>query len=928
MADASLNASASPPHPGTGDADGMAWHAMAAKDVLAALDSREAGLSGEEAGRRLATYGPNALPADGGHEALRILISQVRDPLIYVLIASTALAMATGKVLDGLVIGGVVVVNAIIGFIQEFRASKAIKALTAMVPSQATMLRDGRKQLVPTVELVPGDIVLVQSGDKVPADLRLLAARGLTIEEAALTGESVPVEKTVETVGADAVVGDRRGMAFSGTLVTGGTGKAVVVATGVHTELGRISRMLGETAGLETPLTRKLAVIAKWIAIAIVVVSLALFGLGLARGYPLGDAILAAVTLAVAAIPEGLPAIVTIALAIGVQRMARRRAIVRKLPAVETLGSTTVICSDKTGTLTRNEMTVQVLWTPEDTYRLGGIGYAPEGELRDGEGEPVTSVPEPVGDLVVAGALCNDAVLVRGESGWQVAGDPTEGALVVAAEKLGIDVESLRLQYRRIDAIPFESERQFMATLHETEGGQQLVFLKGAPEVVVQRCDGRGGDDDGFRERVNRSVTQIAAEGMRVLAFALRRLQAPVDGLGDDLKGGFVFLGLQGMIDPPRPEAIAAVRACQDAGISVKMITGDHKETARAVGEALGLVGADGGVLTGADIGRLTTDELRRAVVRHNVFARVAPEHKLDLVRALQAEGHIAAMTGDGVNDAPALKQADIGIAMGITGTAVSKEAADMVLADDNFASIRAAVEEGRRVYDNLVKALAFVLPTNLGLAVIMTVAVAFFPVVDGEALLPMRPVQILWINLVAAVALALPLAMEAMEPNLMARPPRPPDAPILSPFVITRTVVVALLMAAGAVGLFLVEYDAPAAAGTTGRNYAEAQTGAVTTVILFQVFYLLNCRSLKDSVLHIGLWINLWIYIGIAVVLALQLAFVYLPVMNRIFGSTPLGLMSWLEAAAVAAVIMPVIGIEKWWRRRLAPEEGGRPPD
>jgi Ca2+-transporting ATPase len=891
---------------------------MPVAEAVERLATSETGLAPEEARSRLARYGPNELPSGGGNEALRILIRQIRDPLIYVLLASTGLAMLTGKVLDGLVIGGVVAINALIGFFQEFRASKAIKALTAMVPSQATVLRGGRKELLATADLVPGDVVLLASGDKIPADMRLMQSRSLKVEEAALTGESVPVEKSTGAVAADAVIGDRASMVYSGTLVTYGTATAAVVATGQQTELGRISRLLRETTELETPLTRKLAVVAKWIAGAIVIVSLLLLPLGMLRGYGLGEAILAAVTLAVAAIPEGLPAIVTIALAIGVQRMARRRAIIRKLPAVETLGSTTVICSDKTGTLTRNEMTVQALWTATGAYRLTGIGYAPEGELHDRQGEAVAALPGAVEELLAAGALCNDAVLQRQGGGWQVTGDPTEGALVVAAGKLGLDAEDLRARCRRLDAIPFESERQFMATLHEDGDGGQAIYVKGAPEVVLQRCTDWTAIGKEKAEEAMAAVAEIAAQGMRVLAFAARRPDRRLDRLDDEeVAGGLRLLGLQGMIDPPRPEAIAAVRACREAGITVKMITGDHRETARAIGEALGLSVPGETALTGAEIGNLSAEELRRAVMSHNVFARVAPEHKLNLVQALQAEGQVAAMTGDGVNDAPALKQADIGVAMGITGTAVSKEAADMVLTDDNFASIRAAVEEGRRVYDNLIKALAFVLPTNLGLAAILVVAVAFFPILDGEPLLPMRPVQILWINLVAAVALALPLALEAMEPDLMRRPPRSPDAPVLSPFVIARTIAVALLMTAGAVGLFLLEYRAVAQAGTTGWAYAEAQTEAVTTVILFQIFYLLNCRSLTDSFVRIGTWSNPWVYGGIAVVLVLQIAFVYLPWMNVVFGSAPLDLRSWLEAAAVAFLIMPIIGIEKWWRRR-----------
>lgn len=897
------------------------WHALPAEQALARLRTSPHGLSNEEADNRLREFGANSLPPARGGEAWRILLRQFRDPLIYVLLASTAMAMVTGKVTDGLVISAVVLLNAMIGFIQEYRASKAIKALSELVPFEATVLRAGQKQRVASVALVPGDVVLLEAGDKVPADMRLMQTRGLTIEEAALTGESVPAEKHVAPVPEDAGIGDRPAIAYSGTLVTSGTGTGVVVATGAQTELGRISRMLEQAEALETPLTRQLGTIGKLIAGAVVIISLLLFGIGLVRGYPVADAILAAVAMAVAAIPEGLPAIVTIALAIGVRRMAQRRAIIRKLPAVETLGATTVICSDKTGTLTRNEMTVQELWTPSGTFRLSGIGYTPKGDLRDANGLPVPSVPEPVEALIIAGALCNDAVLRRSDDGWHVAGDPTEGALVVAAEKLKYRAGDLREQWRRLDAIPFQSEQQYMATLHQDTDGEQTILLKGAPEVILQRCNPAESENGGhhLEERVKEAVEEIAAEGMRVLACAARTPASPLERLTEeDTVGDFVFLGLQGMIDPPREEAIEAVRACREAGITVKMITGDHKATARAVGQALGLASGDTPAVAGSELVDLSPEELRRVASEHHVFARVAPEHKLRLVQALQDEDHVVAMTGDGVNDAPALKQADIGVAMGITGTSVSKEAADMVLTDDNFATIEAAVEEGRRVYDNLIKAFAFVLPTNLGLALILIVAVAFFPIRDGTPLLPITAVQVLWINLIAAVALALPLAFEAMEPNLMSRPPRRPDAPILSGFVITRTVGVAVLMAAAAIGLFLMQ-STMSWGGDARAAPAQAQTAAVTTVILFQIFYLFNCRSLKDSVFTVGLWSNPWIYIGIAAVLILHLGFIYLPFMNSIFGSAPLEIHSLAAAAALAFLIVPVISLEKWLRRRKA---------
>ncbi len=900
-----------------------AWHAIPASEAREYFQTPEGGLTTEEAERRLERYGPNVIERKENGLVLKILVRQIHDPLIYVLLASTVLAILTGKVVDGLVIFGVVLLNTIIGFVQEYRADRALKALSGMIPAQATVLRDGARTVLPASRLVPGDLVALQSGDKVPADLRLLEVRNLAIEESALTGESVPSSKISTPVDEDAGIGDRRCMAYSGTLVTYGTGTGVVVATGAGTELGRISSMLESTTEKDTPLTRQLGVIGKWITVGIVFTSIVLFGVGLLRGYPLGDAILVAVTLAVGAIPEGLPAIVTVALAIGVQRMAKRRAIVRRLPAVETLGSTTVICSDKTGTLTRNEMTVEALWTPEISLRVTGVGYKPEGELVTEQGEPAAAAYPFVDELLKAGVLCSDATLQKSGETWQITGDPTEGALVAAAAKFGLEAQTLRAAYRRLDAVPFESERQFMATLHEEPGGGHVIFLKGAPEVVLDRCVNGWVNGRSLYVEALDQVEKIAGRGMRVLAFAMRRVDPSHSELTEaDVRGGFTFLGLQGMIDPPRAEAMAAVQACREAGITVKMITGDHKETARAIGESLGLIGKGDRAITGAELSELSDEAFHRTALEHNVFARVAPEHKLRLVQALQNEGHVTAMTGDGVNDAPALKQADIGVAMGYSGTAVSKEAAAVVLTDDNFATIEAAVEEGRRVYDNLIKALAFVLPTNLGLALIMSVAVAFFPIVHGQPLLPVEPVQILWINLVAAVALALPLAFEAMEPNLMHRPPRSPNAPVLSLFVVARTIFVAMVMTAGAVGLFLHEYREALAAGMDAHPArAVAQTEAVTTIILFQIFYLINCRSLKDSFLAIGFWSNPWIFVGIGLVLALHIGFIYLPFMNAIFGSTPIDLGAWGEALQVAFPILILIGLEKWWRKRYEPE-------
>ncbi len=897
--------------------DCQAWHALAVAEVLERLDSRAEGLGAAESARRLAKHGPNVLPRGKVDGPFRIFLRQFNDPLIWVLLGSGVLAVLLGKATDSAAVFAVVVVNAVIGFLQEWRAGKALAALDGLVPDLATVVRDGTRLQVRAIDLVPGDVVALQSGDKVPADLRLLTLRNLQVTEAALTGESVPSVKDTDAVPEDSSLGDRHDMAYSGTLVASGAAEGVVVATGAATELGRISALLDSATETDSPLTISLARFGKTLTIAIVAVAAVLLAVGLLRGYPLADAVLAAVTLAVAAIPEGLPAIITITLAIGVQRMAKRRAVVRRLPSVETLGSTTVICSDKTGTLTRNEMTVTHLWTPSGTFELTGAGYAPEGSLVK-DGVVLAAAPADVHRLLAAGTLCNDAAVRLDGGRWELSGDPTEGAIVVAASKIGLATEALRTATPRADVVPFESENQLMATYHEAWEGGPAILVKGAPEVVIRASSRGTGGAAVSPEEVLAAAAALARAGMRILAVAVRR-GAPAGKtlVLEDATEGLEFLGLVGMIDPPRTEAIEAIAVCHRAGITVKMITGDHPETAAAIGRQLGLQ-AEGAAVTGKELDRVDDARFPELASARNVFARVAPEHKLRLVTALQGSGNVVAMTGDGVNDAPALKQSDIGVAMGITGTAVSKEAADIVLLDDNFASIAAAVEEGRHIWDNLVKALAFVLPTNLGEALVILVAVAFFPIRDGQPLLPVLPVQILWINLVATITLALPLAFETQEPDVMLRKPREAGTPILGSFVVFRTVLVALLMAASAIGLFLHELhrnldrgEAPAWATS------QAQTMAVTSLVLFQVFYLLNCRSLKEHVFRIGLFSNPAVWPGILVLLALQAAFVHLPAMNRLFGSGPLDAMEWVKATVVAAVILPVVAVEKAIRHR-----------
>jgi magnesium-transporting ATPase (P-type) len=900
-----------------------AWHALTSGRVLELLTAdEERGLATSDAQQRLAHHGNNELRRQRGPSAPALFARQFADPIVYLLLGSAALAMALGKALDGAVVLGAVMVNAVIGFFQEFRAGKAIEALSRMVPHDANVIRDGRLQAVPSTSLVPGDMLVLASGDRVPADVRLLSSRNLQVDEAALTGESVPAQKAADPVAPDAAIADRRGMGFGGTLVTAGTARAVVVATGANTELGRISDMLQAVEQLRTPLTRAIQSLGKWLTYAVVAMAALLVAVSLWRGYALADAVMVAIALAVASIPEGLPAIITIALAIGVQRMAARNAVVRRLACVETLGSTTVICSDKTGTLTRNEMTTARLYSATGVYDLAGVGYVPRGELSCG-GRRLTEPPNEVVQLLEAGVLCSDASVHGGGERWSVTGDPTEGALLVAAMKVGIDVDALRRSAPRLDVVPFESEHQFMVSLHAGPHGARAI-IKGAPEVVLARCELSARD----RADVMNHLSAMAREGMRVLAIAHKNVPASAATLhAACAEAGFELLGLQGLIDPPRPEAVIAVKQCRSAGITVKMITGDHLGTAEAIGRKLGLLSETENGLSGAEIARLPEDALRQAAAAKHVFARVAPEHKLRLVRALQEAGHVVAMTGDGVNDAPALKRADVGVAMGITGTAVSKEAADIVLADDNFATIVSAVEEGRRIYDNLIKSLAFVLPTNLGLGLILVASVAFFPVlsIDGRhvALMPLLPTQLLWINLVASVALSLPLAFEVREPDAMARPPRAPDAPMLGTFLILRTVLVAVLMAAGAIGLFLWEYwtDVDREGHTIAAR--EAQTMAVTTVIFFQMFYLLNCRSLRGSLLHIGLFSNRKVFVGIGVLLLLQAGFMYLPFMQTVFDTAPLPPGALVRAALLAATVLPLIAVEKAWRNRSAGKRG-----
>ncbi len=888
------------------------WHAVEASEAVERLEaSRTRGLSQAQAEERRTRFGPNRLPGPERRGPLARLLAQFHNVLIYVLIAAAIVTLLLGQWVDSAVIFGVVVINALIGYVQEGKAEAALDAIRCMLSPCAQVLRDGRRRSLPAEELVPGDIVFLAAGDRVPADLRLVELRSLRVEEAALTGESVPVEKALNAVAPDALVGDRACMAFAGTLVTYGHGVGVVTATGLATEIGRISALLAGVGVLQTPLTRRMAVFGRWLTAAILALASGSFAFGtLVRDYTAAEMFMAAVGLAVAAIPEGLPAIMTITLAIGVQQMARRRAIVRRLPAVETLGSVTVICSDKTGTLTRNEMTVQRVATPCHEIDVAGVGYEPAGAFTEGGAELAAGARLALDEVARAALLCNDATLRRGdEGGWTLNGDPTEGALVTLALKAGLDEDFEREAWPRLDAIPFESENRFMATLNRDHRGHVVSLLKGAPERVLELCadERRDGHCAPLEaEAWQRRAETTAAAGMRLLALASRQEPSSATGLSfaDVERGGFTLLALVGIADPPRPEAIEAVARCRSAGIRVAMITGDHAATARAIGEQLGLADRPG-VLTGHEIERLSDDELREAAGRVSIFARASPEHKLRLVTALQASGQVVSMTGDGVNDAPALKRADVGVAMGVSGTEAAKEAAEMVLADDNFATIAAAVEEGRTVYDNIRKSIAFILPTNMGEAGLIVVAIGL------GITLPMTPVQILWVNTVTAVTLALAVAFERAEADVMDRPPRDPREPLLTRFLIWRVLFVGTLLVIGSMALFMRALD-------LGASLEAARTVAINALVMGEAVYLFNVRKLTAGILdRAGFLGNPKALAAVAAIAVLQAALVYAPPMQQVFHTAPLSAAQWGEIAGFGAVVLLAVEAEKWLVRR-----------
>lgn len=894
---------------------GAHWHTLPEPEALSLLASSPAGLSQAEADRRLRQQGPNRLPTAPKPGRIRRFLAQFQNVLIYVLLGAAVITGALGHAVDTGVILAVVLVNALIGYLQEGRAEQAMAAISGLLAQRAAVLRDGHRQTLPVEQLVPGDIVLLEAGDKVPADLRLLKAHDLRIQEAILTGESVPVEKQTEPVPADAALGDRRCLAFSGTSVSHGQGMGLVVATGTRTEIGRISGLLAGVEPLTTPLVAQTTVFARWLTAVIlgVAASLLAYGYGVAK-MPFDDLFMAVVGLSVAAIPEGLPAVLTITLAVGVQAMARRNAIVRRLPAIETLGAVSVICSDKTGTLTRNEMSVVTVALPDQQLVVTGEGYAPEGALsRDGAPVSADAIPG-LQWLARVAALCNDAELQYADGLWRTEGDPMEGALLALAGRAALPPGDLRATWRRSDVIPFDTRHRFMATLNHDHEGHAAILVKGAPEAILALCrqsfTGEGAAEPLDREAWRRRAEAIAGEGQRVLAFAMKPV-APEQVVLErsDLDDGLMFLGMVGLMDPPRPEAVDAVAECRAAGIQVKMITGDHAATALAIGRRIGLADT-GRVLTGADLDRLDDAALQQSALETDVFARTSPEHKLRLVTALQARGLIVAMTGDGVNDAPALKRADAGIAMGRNGSEAAREAAELVLADDNFASIVAAVREGRTIDDNIRKVISWTLPTSTGEAAIIILALLVGMV------LPVTPIQILWVNMATAVTLGIALAFEPTDPTAMARPPRPRSQPLLTGALAWHIVLVTGLFLVGVFGVYRY-------AMAQGHSLELARTLAMNTLVTMEIFHLLFIRNLNSVALR---WSSLRgtpvVWAAVALVVAGQLVLTYLPSLQSVFGTEAVPLEAHLWPLVAGVLLFVLVESEKQLRLRLRRQE------
>ncbi|WP_111640349.1 cation-translocating P-type ATPase [Marinimicrobium alkaliphilum] len=878
------------------------YYSLEIDAALADVKSTSEGLSQAQAQQRLHRYGPNRLETVKPLPRWRLFLRQFHNLLIYVLIAAAFGTALLQEWIDTAVIIAVVIINGLVGFIQEGKAEKALAAVRDLLAPHAYALRDGNLTDLEATELVPGDIVQLKAGDRVPADIRLLEVNNLKADEALLTGESLPVEKATDALDGDLAVADQNNMLWSGTLVSSGRGRGLVVATADNTELGRINAMLSNVSSLQTPLLRQLQVFGKQLTFVIVGLAIIAFALGFwIQDYEAREMFMAAVGLAVAAIPEGLPAVVTITLALGVQTMARRNAIVRRLPAVETLGSVTVICSDKTGTLTRNEMTATCLQLHEQAYTISGTGYGSKGHI-----EPTLSDDA---QLMLRTALrCNDTTLSKADKGWKAEGAPTEMALALAAVKGGLNPETLAKQWQRMDMIPFDSAHKFMAVLdRDTDSSEQLILMSGAPEVLMQRCTHAriDGTDHPLKEDDwHQLIDKLANEGLRTLALAIKTASPDRRELSMDDLEEVTLLGLVGIIDPPRDEAITAIAACRSAGIQVKMITGDHAGTAKAIGKQLGIPSDE--AITGKTLDAMSERELRDCAENTHIFARVSPENKLQLVTALQAQGEVVAMTGDGVNDAPALKRADIGVAMGKKGTEVAKEASEIVLADDNFASIERAVEEGRTVYANIRKSIAFIAPTNGGQALVILAAILI------GMTIPVTPVHILWVNMVTAVTLALALAFEATEKDTMQQPPRNPQAGLIDGFMLWRIIFVSLIIVTFTFGLFTWVQ-------AQGADLATARTVAVNTIVVLEIFYLFNSRFMTASSLSFdALRGNPYCWYAVGAVLVLQLLFTYLPWAQAVFDTRAISPGLWGLMAIGGVILFLLVELEKvLWRAR-----------
>ncbi len=888
------------------------WHAMSAEEVLKRLDVPAEGLSHAEAARRLEKYGPNTLKEKKKISPWQIYFGQFKNFLIMLLLAATAISLVVGETLDAAIIFAIVVASTLLGFYQEFRAEKAMEALKAMSSPSATVIREGEEVEIASADVVPGDIMVLTAGDRMPADGRLIEAVNTRIDEASLTGESSAVSKDAQAIlTGDTSIGDRKNVVFAATIMTYGRARGVVTGTGMETEFGRIAKMLQEVEEEPSPLAVKMDYIGRRLGIACLLVSAIVLGLGIFRGNPILEMFIWAISLAIAAVPEALAAVVTGALAIGVQRAAKRKAIVRRLAAVETLGCTTVICTDKTGTLTKNEMTIRQIFVGGRTIEIGGVGFEPTGTFSN-DSTPLDPQSDPTLKLMLMGGLlCSDAHLLQENGTWRVKGDPTEGALVVAAAKANLKAGEIKKTWPRIGEIPFESERKRMSTVHQPPQGDPIAFVKGAPESIIERCthwesNGRRQPlTEEIRRRILDTNDHMAKSALRVLGLACRPVSnnAP-SHTPETLEADLTFLGLVGMIDPPREEVKKAIRDCKAAGIRTVMVTGDHKLTAAAIARELGILGGGGAshefkTIEGRELDNMSEKELAAIVKDVAVYARVSPEHKLKIVGAWKSWDHVVAMTGDGVNDAPALKRADIGIAMGITGTDVTKEASDMVLMDDNFATIVAAVEEGRIIYDNIKKYLTFLLSCNVAEILVLGIAgMIGWP-------LPLIALQILWVNLVTDGPPALALSVEPAEPDLMRRPPRDPNEPVFSRSVLATLSSMSLLIFAGLMPIFYFYWQA--------EGVEKAQTITLATLVVYQLFYALSCRSLRFTLPQLGFFTNKWLLAAVSASGLLTLAVIYIPSWSKAFGTVPLTFWDWNVCLIAAGGSFLLVELGKW---------------